>query len=365
MKVIIYDTSAIVSSGFLMNDLDFLNTIKSNADLMDLYVYFPQIVIDESLNKLKEFIRKTNKELSSSFGNIFSIIKEIKKDAEQLKNGYISEENERKSIDLFNSQINKIGKTIPYPKVPHSNIVERALSRKKPFDEKGHNGYRDTLIWENIKELLQDKKIEEVIFICNNPVDFFDTELYKKNDIRLNLDLSDELNSLKLQDKLFCCKNLSDVYKTKIEPELKSIQQEYKNEACRFMKTEKFKTMLKPYIHESLFDENDFLEFLNFPHDSVDIMYIGLSMVENISDAKEIENNIGAFVLECDIDFSLDVYIYKWDWEEDMGYLEDWNESYFLKEIAENKSFKFIVQLNYVNEEIISVNKMNETENNV
>ena len=80
---------------------------------------------------------------------------------------------------------------------------------------------------------------------------------------------------------------------------------------------------------------------------------------------KKIENNIGAFVLECDIDFSLDVYIYKWDWEEDMGYLEDWNESYFLKEIAENKSFKFIVQLDYVNEEIISVNKMNETENNV
>ena len=37
---------------------------------------------------------------------------------------------------------------LPYPTVEHREVVARALARRRPFDKRGHDGYRDTLIWE-------------------------------------------------------------------------------------------------------------------------------------------------------------------------------------------------------------------------
>jgi hypothetical protein len=40
----------------------------------------------------------------------------------------------------------------PLPDVPHGDIVDRALRRDQPFDVKGHDGYRDVLLWETVLE---------------------------------------------------------------------------------------------------------------------------------------------------------------------------------------------------------------------
>jgi hypothetical protein len=59
---------------------------------------------------------------------------------------------------------------LPYPKVAHQTLVQRALSRRKPFTESG-SGYRDSLIWETLLSLrVSEKGI--VAFITKNSRDF-------------------------------------------------------------------------------------------------------------------------------------------------------------------------------------------------
>ena len=41
---------------------------------------------------------------------------------------------------------------LPYPKASHSDLVRRALDRRRPFDAAGKDGYRDALIWEALVE---------------------------------------------------------------------------------------------------------------------------------------------------------------------------------------------------------------------
>ena len=61
----------------------------------------------------------------------------------------------------------------PLPTVSHDTVLQRALDRHKPFDAKGHDGYRDTLLWETIRELSKQSS-EPIAFITNNHTDFGD-----------------------------------------------------------------------------------------------------------------------------------------------------------------------------------------------
>lgn len=36
------------------------------------------------------------------------------------------------------------------PRLPHADLVKRALARQQPFDAKGKDGYRDALLWESV-----------------------------------------------------------------------------------------------------------------------------------------------------------------------------------------------------------------------
>jgi hypothetical protein len=61
----------------------------------------------------------------------------------------------------------------PLPTVSHDAVLRRALDRRKPFDAKGHDGYRDALLWETIRELSKQSS-EPIAFITNNHGDFGD-----------------------------------------------------------------------------------------------------------------------------------------------------------------------------------------------
>jgi hypothetical protein len=59
----------------------------------------------------------------------------------------------------------------PLPRDGHLHIVERALSRAKPFDANGRDGYRDTLLWETILALAAN---EDVIFVSRDVRAYFE-----------------------------------------------------------------------------------------------------------------------------------------------------------------------------------------------
>lgn len=67
---------------------------------------------------------------------------------------------------------------VEYAGVPHADVVQRALKRRKPFDAEGDVGYRDCLLWLSLVRHLAtgaSRDLGEVIFISNNWRDFYET----------------------------------------------------------------------------------------------------------------------------------------------------------------------------------------------
>ena len=69
--------------------------------------------------------------------------------------------------DLFAKEDAKI---IPMPGVPHAELAQRAVEKRRPFKESGA-GYRDALIWHTILELLRDPNTK-LCFVTANSSDF-------------------------------------------------------------------------------------------------------------------------------------------------------------------------------------------------
>ena len=67
---------------------------------------------------------------------------------------------------------------VEYAGVPHADVVQRALKRRKPFDAEGDVGYRDCLLWLSLVRHLAARDgsdSEEVIFVSGNWRDFYET----------------------------------------------------------------------------------------------------------------------------------------------------------------------------------------------
>lgn len=76
-----------------------------------------------------------------------------------------------KYVDYLQACFKSAGiKTLPYPEVSHEVVVQRALQCRKPFKNSG-DGYRDSLIWHSVLELLE-KEPGRLCFITANKSDF-------------------------------------------------------------------------------------------------------------------------------------------------------------------------------------------------
>jgi hypothetical protein len=96
--------------------------------------------------------------------------------------------------------------------LPHDLVVDRALSRRRPFDSQGHKGYRDTLIWHNVLDLLV--KGEEVLFVTRDG-DFLD----KDHTGKLHRHLLDDLAEQEIDSSsIRVCDSLDAAVKITLEP---------------------------------------------------------------------------------------------------------------------------------------------------
>jgi len=79
---------------------------------------------------------------------------------------------------------------VPFPKVGHAELVQRALAPIKPFVESGR-GYRDALIWYTILELLQ-ATTSDLVFVSQNSEDWCGKH---KEEFVFHSDLLEELHA--------------------------------------------------------------------------------------------------------------------------------------------------------------------------
>lgn len=212
MKVVL-DSSVFIRD-YQMHSPTFQTFLSQHANAGHQFIFL-EIVRDELLNKYKEFLREQKSKIDDG-------IKDIRlKTGKNLAVPMTDEDLERMTNEYVSYLSKKLKQSdaiiLDYPSTPHKKIVERALQRKKPFDSKGHNGYRDVLIWESILELLA-REPAAIAFISQNPRDFAE-----KNEV-LHSELKEEIDAFQHDDiSVTYYPSLDDFVSKEITPMLKMV----------------------------------------------------------------------------------------------------------------------------------------------
>jgi hypothetical protein len=94
---------------------------------------------------------------------------------------------------------------LPAPSVSHMELVERATQRRRPCDDKG-DGYRDTLNWLALLDLVKADASERVIWVSDNSSDFGEGS---ESD-ELHFQLKEELEALGALDRVSWVRSLAE-----------------------------------------------------------------------------------------------------------------------------------------------------------
>jgi predicted nucleic acid-binding protein len=170
MKIVI--DSNIIIADYWMESTNF-KLLFENQRNGEIQIFFPEVVIDEVLNKFRNRLEKSKSQIESEF-RTFSKLSKI--DTKNPISGYFIEKAYNDYQNYLNQLIDeKKISILKYPTTEHKYLSKKAIKKRKPFNSNG-KGYRDSLIWENIKSLsknYRDVKSEpDIIFISNNNTDF-------------------------------------------------------------------------------------------------------------------------------------------------------------------------------------------------
>jgi len=174
MKVVL--DSNIIIADFWLETTNFKLLFES-AKKGDVMIYIPEVVLDEVVNKFSKRLEDSERKIDSELNAFNKLTRE--KEKNPLTKAMID-----KSVSSYQKHLRKIVKdnsinVIKYPKTDHKFLANKAINKIKPFNS-NEKGYRDCLIWENIKELLTDSESAvsqpELVFISNNYKDFATSE---------------------------------------------------------------------------------------------------------------------------------------------------------------------------------------------
>lgn len=174
MKVVL--DSNIIIADFWLESTNF-KVLFESAKKGNIKIYIPEIVLDEVINKY-------NQRLEESTRKIDSELKTFKKLSKADEKNPLTKSIIEKSVADYQKHLKKVVKensieVTKYPKTEHKFLAYKAMNKLKPFNS-NEKGYRDCLIWENIKTLLTDYESAvtqpELVFISNNYKDFATSE---------------------------------------------------------------------------------------------------------------------------------------------------------------------------------------------
>ncbi len=302
MKVSL-DTNILVQDFWL--DSPHSRVLLDELNIIPATLHIPEVVIDETINKYREFLTEKIEEQKKITADISRLLnKETNTksiDIVQATKDY--EKFLLKKLKSINAQI------LPYPKVEHKEVVKRVLERRRPF-KKGDSGYRDYLIWETIKNL-ELWGTEQIVFITNNIKDFGDSGY-----------LSEEFTDKRTGNKNFkivvAVSKFNDEY---ILPRLKKLDklklQLSKGQAENFNFKEWLDTEFVEFIEETELEE----VLTGFPYGVGKVKVVEILMyddykIEDVSEMVSGEKFIH-FTIECLVNASVDI-----EWEDYINHKE-------------------------------------------
>lgn len=163
--------SNIICSNFLLRSKDF-KVLDDYLERTDSKYIFPKVIIEEIKGVYKRMLLERIEVLNKDLEKLNHMMLEKRRiqnlpeiDVSILTDEYYEFLRERLKI----KEENIIEHNTEYMQ----QLVDRAISRTKPFNDKG-NGFRDSLIWLTVKEFAKKAFGAQVAFISNNSTDFSD-----------------------------------------------------------------------------------------------------------------------------------------------------------------------------------------------
>jgi hypothetical protein len=333
MKVIL-DSSVFVRD-LQMNTPSFRTFLSQAANVGHQFMML-EIVQDELLNKYKEMLYEHKRKIDGG-------IRDLRVQTGRDLAIYLTDDDIVQMVDEYADHLHQQLKEskvimVQYPSVSHQKVVQRALQRRRPFDSEGQRGYRDTLIWESILELIT-KEPAEVAFISQNPRDFAE-----KTNV-LHSVLSEEITALNNNNiAVTYYPDLDSFVSQEITPRLQGLEDiatELVGDGFKGFDLHTFTTnQLYKYIETEEIDPTD----IDLP-DSFETLQIGaIEDVEEIRDVTvfSLNNNDLLIEYECLVPISFTFFIQNIEYwgisDELLEKIEvwdsDWNDYYQLCHIA-------------------------------
>jgi hypothetical protein len=140
---------------------------ESRRGILELVL--PEIVVREAANQWAELVVEKAERYEDA--RAFLVRAGVLADdgPTELHKMEIRAEAEARIRDLV---IDSGGRIQALPAVGHDEVVGRALRREQPFDKKGHDGYRDVILWETVLEMASESA--PLVFISADRRAFFD-----------------------------------------------------------------------------------------------------------------------------------------------------------------------------------------------
>lgn len=197
MKVII-DTNIIHRDYHLQGKR--ILTLTDVAARLGYEVLIPEVVIDEIESQFCEEITEAVKLYNNSLTKIVEL--SLSKGKDSLSENFCKTQCRGFRKKYEDSLAAMKIRILPYPKVPHKNLVAKELHQRKPFRD-SKKGYRDALIWETVKEeLIPSKDLFgecQILFLTENTRDFAESNSLHPDLVHELLDLGYKENVVELR----------------------------------------------------------------------------------------------------------------------------------------------------------------------
>jgi PIN domain len=161
---VVFDTCAVYPD-LLLRGTQF-EVLLSSASRLGITIVEPQLVVDELINKHRESLatlkrdwRKIGAETKRLFGKDV-----VAPQVPWEKDSFDYSEYLTTFLRKHNC------KFLPYPSIPHADVVQAIFAKRHPFHG-GEYGYRDYVMWQSILEFFRTAN-EKIVFVTSNTKDF-------------------------------------------------------------------------------------------------------------------------------------------------------------------------------------------------
>lgn len=190
MNIVIIDTCIFINKeqDFFF-DTPLLSLLKETKDVK---IIMPVVIIEEITKKVEEIIDSTNKTVNEKNKKLAKYKIEESYKLTNLDKNTVIKDFKNKLLKFYKENNIDIE---DYPKeLTVHDVLNRALSRKKPFKKDGGDaGFKDFLIWLTVIEIAKKYPKDTINFITANKKDF-------TNDKNLHEDLIEDLLNLDIKN---------------------------------------------------------------------------------------------------------------------------------------------------------------------